>query len=752
MTTATTSTTSRESSDSEPDDGFVQLDVSNSNTANKSEADQHAVHNVHFVWSTQLQRKKTAALQIDDVDDTFSAADLADMDSFGIPLDDAQYAVAWRQEPPTPAHNSGDLPLVVNADSLLVEPTRSTFSSIASARHLVSSRRLRSRFTIPTPSNNNNNNDNDNNDNDDVRDPPPAPDGGGAYDESFVEPTPATAPTAASDEKKLSQLLTSALEYCQTLPHTKMEALAKSICDGAAAVSASGGDRGDFVRQLLSAIDAQRDISKSSLNAGFNERLDWNYRFQQCVESLQTGDTPEQLSNAFSDLSNLAQDFIHSARTYGKIIISEVFLPDEEKTIRPMRSLGGFAGGLKYLVNRTMFKFAVDSSGLYGSDVIAAKAAGHDLKGLKAYFNAGVPLLHFPLVCLVDYMGFRLVAISLLPIGSDTIVYGSSDAGRSVHASDAKFNSAMELAAERLNIRGHFAGPRNAPTYVHSAADIEGHCGRDGRRYLIDLGRAMPPIKPVSGVRNAHLYRLFRPEFVRHYPKPLCSDGFSGFVAHDPRCNEYNTDLVHATNVLYKRVIPELARELDAAFAMASTESAAGGVAVEQRHARARLVGERQSAVADAQHAQLVQRHARRHRAQRRAVWRRRARRCGDQLEYVAATTAAASSLTPGGPTTASRASSSTPDVVAHSSTARTSSTAHPASRTSGSLDDDASSYYSTPAAAAVLTARESGVDPNDNNSTRAAAAFRRWARRRRCRRRCCLAACRRPSGGRRRV
>jgi hypothetical protein len=37
-------------------------------------------------------------------------------------------------------------------------------------------------------------------------------------------------------------------------------------------------------------------------------------------------------------------------------------------------------------------------SGLYGSDVIAAKVAGHDLKGVKCYFNAGVPLLRFPLV------------------------------------------------------------------------------------------------------------------------------------------------------------------------------------------------------------------------------------------------------------------------------------------------------------------------------------------------------------------
>jgi hypothetical protein len=198
--------------------------------------------------------------------------------------------------------------------------------------------------------------------------------------------------------------------------------------------------------------------------------------------------------------------------------------------------------------------------------VVAAKVAGHDLKGVKCYFNAGVPMLRFPLVCLVDYMGFRLVAMSLLPIDRSTLVYGSSDAGKVVHADDQAFNDAMAMAAEKLNLRTHTVGPAGGPlTVVHSAADIEGHRGRDGRAYVIDLARAMPPLRPYSGARNAHLYRLFRPEFVRQYPTPLCADGFSGFIANDPLAAEYNRDLSVATRVLYLRVIPELAHHLDAA-------------------------------------------------------------------------------------------------------------------------------------------------------------------------------------------
>jgi hypothetical protein len=46
------------------------------------------------------------------------------------------------------------------------------------------------------------------------------------------------------------------------------------------------------------------------------------------------------------------------------------------------------AGGDKYIVRNILFKFAVDSQGLYAGDYGAAKVGGHELKGVIAYFNA----------------------------------------------------------------------------------------------------------------------------------------------------------------------------------------------------------------------------------------------------------------------------------------------------------------------------------------------------------------------------
>ncbi len=40
------------------------------------------------------------------------------------------------------------------------------------------------------------------------------------------------------------------------------------------------------------------------------------------------------------DLVHLSQDFVYTSQAYGKIIISEVYLPREKKTIQPI-SIGG---------------------------------------------------------------------------------------------------------------------------------------------------------------------------------------------------------------------------------------------------------------------------------------------------------------------------------------------------------------------------------------------------------------------------
>lgn len=73
-----------------------------------------------------------------------------------------------------------------------------------------------------------------------------------------------------------------------------------------------------------------------------------------------------------------------------------------------------------------MKKFALDSEGLHKGDENAFKIGGHELKGLMSYYSCQVKGLHFPLMALIDFQGFRLISVSLLPISDETLQYGSA--------------------------------------------------------------------------------------------------------------------------------------------------------------------------------------------------------------------------------------------------------------------------------------------------------------------------------------
>ena len=112
---------------------------------------------------------------------------------------------------------------------------------------------------------------------------------------------------------------------------------------------------------------------------------EFNAIFQEALSNLQVFDDEGNVSSSIEDhtkLIRLSTDFVSSARRYGRIIISEVYQPVNKKTIKPI-NLGGVIGGEKYVVRNILFKFAVDSSNVFGgNDAYAAKVAGRKLAHL----------------------------------------------------------------------------------------------------------------------------------------------------------------------------------------------------------------------------------------------------------------------------------------------------------------------------------------------------------------------------------
>ena len=72
-------------------------------------------------------------------------------------------------------------------------------------------------------------------------------------------------------------------------------------------------------------------------------------------------------------------------------------------------------------MNDILFKFARDWKQIYCGDSNAAKAAGHELLCIRSVLQLDAPDIFTPLTTLVDCAGFRVTAVSLLPIDSTTL-------------------------------------------------------------------------------------------------------------------------------------------------------------------------------------------------------------------------------------------------------------------------------------------------------------------------------------------
>lgn len=293
-----------------------------------------------------------------------------------------------------------------------------------------------------------------------------------------------------------------------------------------------------------------------------DERCKWNTEFQKALDRVKElpyrPDLPySEREKIWRDLASLARDFTYSAKTYGRIIISEVFLPPEERTIKPVSSMGGIAGGEKFIVNSILFKFAIDHEGIYGGDEHATYMnAGQDLLGLNSYSTLSIhdtdlttdhPDFCFPICVLIDYRGFRLIAIAILPIsGSSTLVCGSSDGGYHVVAKDEEAVNMMRMCANDLNLSTHYVVSKkdNKLVELPMAADMEVHRGRDSRLYVLDYSRAFPPqdINLMTDVPMRHLLFKLRPEWVQMQPKKMNPDVFSQFIRFGKGANVSSED------------------------------------------------------------------------------------------------------------------------------------------------------------------------------------------------------------------
>ncbi|EGG19946.1 hypothetical protein DFA_07055 [Cavenderia fasciculata] len=297
---------------------------------------------------------------------------------------------------------------------------------------------------------------------------------------------------------------------------------------------------------------------------------DWNKELQKLLF-----DSPN--IEKFQKLTFLSYDFTMTAQSIGMTIIKEKHLPLDHKTIQPEPDLGGLAGGEKFMHRNIMFKFTQDpmvdsQTHLYGgskpNEIAASKSAGNELRGLSTFFQNVVDLknlgnnIHLPLMCIIDYYGYRLIAISILPITKNTIIYGSNDGGKTVNNVDNELSKMMKIIGDNMKLKGHISGAVNT-SFIYGPGDLEIHKSTiDSKFYALDFGRLFPPLFPLKEKREI-FYKLFRPEFLKLNSIALSSDVFSGWSSKDVDKSIHEQEVKLATDRLLNDHLKEMVVQLE---------------------------------------------------------------------------------------------------------------------------------------------------------------------------------------------
>ena len=58
---------------------------------------------------------------------------------------------------------------------------------------------------------------------------------------------------------------------------------------------------------------------------------------------------------------------------------------------------------------------------LYGGEHFASKSFSHEIKSMESLLSCNITALHFPLMMICEYRGFKVMVITKLPINSETL-------------------------------------------------------------------------------------------------------------------------------------------------------------------------------------------------------------------------------------------------------------------------------------------------------------------------------------------
>jgi protein TIF31 len=245
----------------------------------------------------------------------------------------------------------------------------------------------------------------------------------------------------------------------------------------------SGQHQSDLARSqepfLLGGVDGSENLR------------DWNEEFQTTRElprdSLQDRVFRERLT------SKLFADY-NDAAAKGAIAVAR-------GEVAPLNPTEGKDAQI-FIYNNIFFSYGCDGVQTFaseGGDEAARVAVGKDVAGVKAVNQLDINGLFTPGTVVVDYLGKRIVAQSIVPgifkqrePGEHQIDYGGVE-GRETVTENEKFVPVFEKLSKALRVKKHPVWDKDGKRHdLEGSVETKGLLGTDGRKYVLDLYRITP--------------------------------------------------------------------------------------------------------------------------------------------------------------------------------------------------------------------------------------------------------------------
>ncbi|KAL6058183.1 hypothetical protein QOT17_015042 [Balamuthia mandrillaris] len=268
-------------------------------------------------------------------------------------------------------------------------------------------------------------------------------------------------------------------------------------------------DWNEKYQQLVSDLRQVEKEVQEKLGKNYNKGNNKGKELQTHEDSAMTKQQEIVLKRAVKEkqiaLFKFLNKFLDAAKYVSKTIVDEIHLLPSLKTFAPMEGELYSHHGLFVFISGALCECRKD-------EMDAMKLAAQELKGNMAFQRAAASGLHTALTCIVDYKGFRVVVMAVLPsLSQQTLVYGQ--------LSETQFKDDHPLVREKLEEVG-----KTIPLMPHTIYYSEGkilkiatssfitvhQSKEDNRFYVLNLARLFPP-DPSLALRSSTASSTFSP-------------------------------------------------------------------------------------------------------------------------------------------------------------------------------------------------------------------------------------------------